>query len=1422
MPQRISPNRRRSIAVLGHGPSTSRATQQRRRAYSIAPGEKLSPAARARTLAPRKSILKGSVNARPSQEFASASPSIDDIGSNNVTITMDLTEVVKSSMPRKSLGRRVSFASHAHVRLFEKRDPNTSGDERRIGGEDSIDSEDDDSHAELNFQDDDSKGVERIPSRRRSSTGFNELGEESMDMDMDDTAPIPQDFLNLNGPNLRDEQFDDESYGDDMDMTEGIPGSIHHTSTLLPGNISLPVQRKPGVTTILTSSQLHSENQVSRRPEAAISQAGDSQPTRALYPSLEDAPDPSPPQAQMLHQAPDISAAADNSALDLSIGSADPTISSAGDDTTQPMEFTIPVVRPPPPPSQMWLDLRAMTHAGAEEPYVPPEMEAIDDPEANVIVPSSGHPIERSNQSEAGHDDSMDLTVALSRLAKARPSLGLPPLPDDLSSPIEDDEVDVDGGHDETFSSHEDSFEEDMSLDGNQTVNLTKLRRSLGGLSVTENTTMDLTNVYGQREQHTAADVIPEKAGASLVNEEAANVNFPDIQQPVEQPIEADEVRQPLPPPKKPIFTFKKPASLASSSTLPSLQPGLQPQRQSQPPKEVESYLQPTKNLPIFTLAPISQSASLTKHAPLSPQPPRSPMKPSINATVPTPFTFTVPRLRGSPVKTASAPKAASPTKLPIFRGTAAFAPSSATKSPMKRPAPRDEGDRDSPSPAKKQAVGRLALRSNPQTAARSDDAPHNRRLSAVRRPSGYFAQRKSLGGATTHPIATEANLSQSVSTPSVSSGSPTTNMENRAEADSPAEAPQQTDSQMTPRVGSILTAAAQSTSPSPEIPESRVERAPSPTQSLITNAPSLHGSNRRISSVARPLLALQQTGATDKSRIPPTSNRAPVEPEPEHTTTTQVSGHSPYSEEPASDEIGVGMDMTDQWREGIAVGDEEDEPTISIEQFFEMTNIRFMDEITAPRRSMIHAGHLGMRNRRRSLTSSHSEETEQIPLAEFMTAMAVDVPQLELYHDLASQLTAWVEESKKICRQAEDDAVKLTPALFREFAEADELEKQDLLHQLKLIKANNIDSAKSQWYDWKSTWVAQLQESAEAAFAELESDAKTLESITSQAQGILPSLREEYAHIVAELDKEEADIAEIENSDKNFLSDLKASIADQDLEVQAQRANVSEAQAKLNRLQEREAEIQIQKEDLESAISHSQELIQRQTESTSSEVFRLKDELEALEDLHLWRATKLDANLKEFVYASRIHVSIPCVAHQPDVSRLRVQRTKASREERDEFPELSGLMLTSAQHIAAASRKTADLRTIIQRLSDFWTSCAEIRLQLTFLAVQYPLELKLHPNENSLPTFEVSAKVLFPSVKSKANIKFIFDPDTYTRWPLSIGLLQCDATVAYGRADRQQILAAIQSRLSQATSSESHGCLLDACIEATEQLAFA
>ena len=112
------------------------------------------------------------------------------------------------------------------------------------------------------------------------------------------------------------------------------------------------------------------------------------------------------------------------------------------------------------------------------------------------------------------------------------------------------------------------------------------------------------------------------------------------------------------------------------------------------------------------------------------------------------------------------------------------------------------------------------------------------------------------------------------------------------------------------------------------------------------------------------------------------------------------------------------------------------------------MTKIRFMDEIAAPRRSL-HPNALNQKSRRRSLnasTNGEAEESDEVPLAEFVTALSVELPQLELYTTIAGELHTWIEESKKMCKEADEEAIKMTPGLFREFADADDGEREFLI----------------------------------------------------------------------------------------------------------------------------------------------------------------------------------------------------------------------------------------------------------------------------------------------------------------------------------------------------------------------------------------
>ena len=133
-----------------------------------------------------------------------------------------------------------------------------------------------------------------------------------------------------------------------------------------------------------------------------------------------------------------------------------------------------------------------------------------------------------------------------------------------------------------------------------------------------------------------------------------------------------------------------------------------------------------------------------------------------------------------------------------------------------------------------------------------------------------------------------------------------------------------------------------------------------------------------------------------------------------------------------------------------------EEGPQISIERFFEMTGIRFMDEIAAPRRSIAYPSALR--------PSRQTSNEAQIPLAEYLVAMAIDVPQLELYTHVSKDLQAWIERIQGIFLEAEEEVLKMTPQLFQEFVSTDETEQAELIHQLKLIKVHNHELAKSEW----------------------------------------------------------------------------------------------------------------------------------------------------------------------------------------------------------------------------------------------------------------------------------------------------------------------------------------------------------------------
>ena len=139
----------------------------------------------------------------------------------------------------------------------------------------------------------------------------------------------------------------------------------------------------------------------------------------------------------------------------------------------------------------------------------------------------------------------------------------------------------------------------------------------------------------------------------------------------------------------------------------------------------------------------------------------------------------------------------------------------------------------------------------------------------------------------------------------------------------------------------------------------------------------------------------------------------------------------------------------------------------------------------------------------------------------------------------------------------------------------------------------------------------------------------------------------------------------------------------------------------------------------MNTAITQARHIAHIQKEGTSVEVFKLKGEfhasplstranqilmgmemhvaeLEALEDLHLWHATKLSPELVEFTYASKYHISLPCTRYTPVCSHVQVRKTEQNKiQEKDSFPHFTELIVKTACKIVAESQEKLNLKQV-------------------------------------------------------------------------------------------------------------------------------
>jgi kinetochore protein Spc7/SPC105 len=149
---------------------------------------------------------------------------------------------------------------------------------------------------------------------------------------------------------------------------------------------------------------------------------------------------------------------------------------------------------------------------------------------------------------------------------------------------------------------------------------------------------------------------------------------------------------------------------------------------------------------------------------------------------------------------------------------------------------------------------------------------------------------------------------------------------------------------------------------------------------------------------------------------------------------------------------------------------------------------------------------------------------------------------------------------------------------------------------------------------------------------------------------------------------------------------------------VEALKAELSEGESQLKYMQDKLEDLTLQKREATMVIDEARRIMDIEKNSTTTEIFKLKGEslvynlsvlikigipaeLEALEELHMWRTTKVDPKMFEFIYREYFRVTIPCVKFRPVLAKLDITKLEnAKLKFKDAYPHLSNFLLRAAK----------------------------------------------------------------------------------------------------------------------------------------------
>ncbi|KAH0597791.1 hypothetical protein MHUMG1_04163 [Metarhizium humberi] len=393
------------------------------------------------------------------------------------------------------------------------------------------------------------------------------------------------------------------------------------------------------------------------------------------------------------------------------------------------------------------------------------------------------------------------------------------------------------------------------------------------------------------------------------------------------------------------------------------------------------------------------------------------------------------------------------------------------------------------------------------------------------------------------------------------------------------------------------------------------------------------------------------------------------------------------------------------------------DNERIHLQDFLNMTSIRFMELTTTKRRLTVAPKSLH--------DGSSGDGEDDMSLERCVIAGACTVPMLELYQHSCRELKNYIAEGRRMVKEIEDETYEINPPLFREYMCATPDVKALMDNQFKNVKTHARLLSKAMWYEWRMKLQEGLKEGLISISEGMDADEQMLKEREELLAAVLPSALERHEQLEEESENLDEAAKELADCDPAELQAARDELTDLEADIEAKKRLIGELRGQLESSTSEAEELAAEKQSLMTSIQQSEKIREACRGWTGSEVESLKSHVDALEEAHGWAVTGLSGTSLSMAYKREIEVVFDVASFQPHQKNSRIDLWYIGDNKdghlQSKTAEKEFFLQCIRDHIRALPQSRTKILDLLSIVRNAWDKARFVTLQLHAVNITFP-----------------------------------------------------------------------------------------------------